>query len=366
MKYPMLQQKLWIKVLLTLFLGIIALFTFSCQKETFENEMLPDASFMNTSLQPSSKAILYYGAEAIRNNSKEPLVVTRNLENKNFKYFEKFFLKVQNGNGNSNKKVRLEIRIDGELVITSMDFTKGKNVILKELPELSPLSTMEVKLEGSKGKSVEILIECSLQEDVITDIDGNYYHTVKIGNRWWMAENLRTTLFNDGTPIELNLEEYHLDRPDGFWYCFYNNEESYKDVYGALYSSPFFSQFNEEHLCPIGWHISNHTDFWDAVHSVDPEVDTLVNKMNIGGAFKEVGSIHWQSPNAGASNTTGFMGLPGGWGLGGEVFYYIGHVGYWWVGHEDFFSLYYTSTELDYVDYWDHAGRFSIRCVKNY
>ncbi len=87
----------------------------------------------------------------------------------------------------------------------------------------------------------------------VTDVDLNTYHTVKIGNQWWMAENLATTRFNDGTEIpnvSSNLDWYELSTEAYCWYE--NDEEAYKDPYGALYN---YHTVENDKLCPEGWHV---------------------------------------------------------------------------------------------------------------
>jgi hypothetical protein len=99
--------------------------------------------------------------------------------------------------------------------------------------------------------------------DKIKDIDGNEYGIVTIGNQIWMAENLRTTKFNDGTPIPLvtNHEAwYKLNSPG---YCWYDNDEKkYRDVYGALYN---WYAVNTGKLCPKGWHVPSDAEWTELI-----------------------------------------------------------------------------------------------------
>jgi uncharacterized protein (TIGR02145 family) len=137
----------------------------------------------------------------------------------------------------------------------------------------------------------------------MTDIDGNVYKTVTIGTQTWMAENLKVTKYNDGTPISSNFGEY----------CSYNNDESYVKIYGRLYNR---FAVKSGKLSPTGWHIPNN-DEWTTL---------LLNVGRNGGArLKESGQRHWiynmtYNLTADEPNKSGFTALPGGftdYGFGG-------------------------------------------------
>ena len=89
-------------------------------------------------------------------------------------------------------------------------------------------------------------------KNAVKDIDGNKYKTIKIGTQIWMAENLKTTHFNDGTSI-VQIDKYDdwkgLISPA---YCWYANDSTNKEVYGALYN---WYAVNTKKLCPKGWHV---------------------------------------------------------------------------------------------------------------
>lgn len=344
----------------------------SCQKEEFENGMVPMASFMNATLKPSVNAIIYYGAESFKIVSKnDPLVATRILTNPNYKYFEKFILKVKNGNGNSNKNLRLEILIDDVVIMTSADFTKGRNVILKELTGLTPESVLEIRLDGNKNRYITLLIECSLQEDVIADIDGNYYNTVKIGDQWWMAENLKVTKFNDGTSIpnvtdDSEWEALMLNHLPA--YCWYNNDPDYKDTYGGLYSRGAVE--SDKNVCPVGWHVPDGTDDCLVMFMyLNPEIEPWWMQHyidDIGNLLKEAGTLHWNCIENASTNETGFTALPGGKRcVCSPAFLRIGQTGTYWADKGySFFTFGCSSGSVEITEGGDDDG-FSVRCVKD-
>ena len=87
----------------------------------------------------------------------------------------------------------------------------------------------------------------------VTDVDGNIYNTVKIGNQVWMAENLKTTKFNDGTPIPQVIDSIAWSNLTTPGFCWYNNDEtSYKNIYGALYNE-YVTDIMDKDVCPTGW-----------------------------------------------------------------------------------------------------------------
>jgi len=199
----------------------------------------------------------------------------------------------------------------------------------------------------------------------VTDVDGNVYHTVTIGTQVWMVENLKTTKFNDGTSIPLVT--------DSTWgalgtsaYCWYNNDESQKIVYGALYN---WFTVNTGKLAPTGWHVAT-----------DAEWSTLVTFLGgdtiAGGKLKSTGTIEdftglWLAPNTGATNSSGFSAYPGGYRYSlTNGFGQINAHGYWWTS-----TVFGTSTAWgrdirnDYMDVYRNynlkTDGYSVRCVKN-
>ena len=148
----------------------------------------------------------------------------------------------------------------------------------------------------------------------VKDVDGNWYKTVKIGEQWWMAENLKTTKYNDRTPIPFVDDNSIWSETRTPAYCWYDNDETtYKDTYGALYK---WYTVNTGKLCPKGWHVPSD-DEWKILEMYLGMTQEQADAEGLrgtpaGGKLKEVGIIHWESPNKGATNETGFTALPGG------------------------------------------------------
>jgi uncharacterized protein (TIGR02145 family) len=136
----------------------------------------------------------------------------------------------------------------------------------------------------------------------INDIEGNVYHTVSIGTQVWLVENLKTTVFNDGTSIPNVTDNKGWTNLTSSAYCWYNNDIAGKNTYGALYN---WYTVNTGKLCISGWHVPTDAE-WTILTTF------LGGTNTAGGKLKETGTIHWISPNTSATNETGFTALPGG------------------------------------------------------
>jgi uncharacterized protein (TIGR02145 family) len=197
----------------------------------------------------------------------------------------------------------------------------------------------------------------------LTDIDGNVYNTVTIGNQIWMTANLKTTKYCDSTEIPhvtYNTDWISLSKPA---YCFYkNNETANKNEYGAFYN---WFAVNTGKLCPTGWHVPSEAE-WTIL------ADYLGGESDAGGKLKEMGTIHWISPNTGATDDFGFTARPGGYrtGLASGSFRAIGYIGWWWASTEsDLFWARSRTMAFDVSEIIKGQGLkrngYSVRCVKN-
>ena len=195
--------------------------------------------------------------------------------------------------------------------------------------------------------------------NIVTDIDGNIYHTITIGTQVWMVENLKTTKYYDGAgiPVVTDVSAWsNLTTPG---YCWYNNDLSYKNPYGALYN---WYAVNTGKLAPIGWHVPTDND-WTTLTTF------LGGESITGGKLKETGITHWQSPNSDATNETSFTALPGGVRNQYGNYFTIGSSGQWWSSSvssygnawDRFLSSDYNSLERGP---WANEMGFSVRCIE--
>jgi uncharacterized protein (TIGR02145 family) len=187
----------------------------------------------------------------------------------------------------------------------------------------------------------------------VADIENNVYRTITIGSMVWMAENLKTTKYNDDTAIPLvndNTSWIILTSPA---YCWYNNEITNKVTYGALYNS---FTINTGKLCPAGWHVPSHVELTN--------LESYLGENVAGGELKD--TTLWESPNTGGTNRTGFTALPGGFRTYDDgSFYNIGYNGYWWTSYETiYFFMSYNSSKLS-LDLAEKKAGLSVRCLRD-
>jgi uncharacterized protein (TIGR02145 family) len=212
----------------------------------------------------------------------------------------------------------------------------------------------------------------------ITDIDGNVYNTVNIGTQVWMAENLKTTRYNDNSIIPLVTDEVEWAALITPGYCWYNNDETTnRDLYGALYN---WHAINTQKLCPTGWHVPSNTE-WTYMENYlisngyNYDGTTTGNKIaksmaatNRWMAYSTAGTI---GNDQESNNRSGFTALPGGSRYFNGQFFNIGMLGAWWTstesypnGHWDrslYYAYDYLNNEID--NYWKIAC--SVRCIKD-
>jgi uncharacterized protein (TIGR02145 family) len=212
----------------------------------------------------------------------------------------------------------------------------------------------------------EIFFSTRGEEGTVTDIDGNTYSTIQIGTQVWLAENLKTTKYNDGTNIPNVMDNTAWAALVTPAYCWYNNDAAnYKDSFGALYNWYTLdrSRNGAKNICPAGWHVNSNAELTSMI-------TYLGGDLVAGGKLKEVGIAHWIVPNTGATNESGFSALPGGERDLDGTFSGIMASDTWW-----------TSTPNDSANFWywavsynggtigagyDPAQRgFSVRCLKD-
>jgi uncharacterized protein (TIGR02145 family) len=156
----------------------------------------------------------------------------------------------------------------------------------------------------------------------VTDFDGNVYDTVVIGGQTWMKENLKTTHYRNGVVIPHVPGNSSWAGITSGARCYYDNDSAtYDPVYGALYN--WWAVNNSNGICPAGWHVPTDAE-WTEVEVF------LGGSMIAGGKMKEAGTLHWLAPNTGATNSTGFTGLPGGMLNTNFVFSTLYENGLWW------------------------------------
>jgi uncharacterized protein (TIGR02145 family) len=211
-----------------------------------------------------------------------------------------------------------------------------------------------------------------LQAQTVKDIDGNVYKTVKIGTQVWMAENLKTTKYNDGTVIPNMTDNTTWAALTTGAYSDYNNTPANSATYGRLYN--WYTLDNNartkmtsnggKNVCPTGWHAPSDAE-WTTLTAY------LEGERVAGGKLKETGTIHWKSPNTGATNESGFTALPSGDRDGNGSYNLIGSFGYWWSSMEYYAAvayyrlIYYEDTKFQSYSFSKRGG-LSVRCLRDF
>jgi uncharacterized protein (TIGR02145 family) len=219
----------------------------------------------------------------------------------------------------------------------------------------------------------------------VTDIDGNVYQIVTIGDQTWMQENLRTTRYADGSTIPnvTGASTWGGLSSSAKAYCYYDNNSANANDYGALYtwaaamngaSSTTASPSGIQGVCPSGWHMPSDEE-WKELEmylgmSRSDADNTSFRGTTEGGKLKETGYSRWQSPNTGATNSSGFTAPGSGYRLDDGDFGYIHYVATFWTASQSSSSdaynrtLHYDGSQVYRNGFAKHRG-FSVRCVKN-
>jgi uncharacterized protein (TIGR02145 family) len=199
---------------------------------------------------------------------------------------------------------------------------------------------LNYRVVATNSDTSGIAIKMIASAGTVTDVDGNVYQTVKIGNQVWMAENLRVTRFNDGTAIPLDTSTVTWNNDTTPKYCFYNNTTSADSIkkYGALYN---WYAVNTGKLAPVGWHVPTDSE-WEVMqcylvingYNYDGTTDTTNNNIAKSLAAK----TDWYTyPTPGTigcdltkNNNSGFSALPGGYRYYDGYFNFQSNNGGWW------------------------------------
>jgi uncharacterized protein (TIGR02145 family) len=219
----------------------------------------------------------------------------------------------------------------------------------------------------------------------LTDIDGNVYPTVVIGEQIWMTKNLDVSRYADGSRIPFLPEDQWWDslRVYEKGFCHYMNIPRNKDIYGALYSWAAAVNGNDsidpelepiQGVCPDGWHLPSDGDWKELEMYLGMsagETDKESWRGSMGGKLKVTGIDFWLGPNEGATNETRFSALPAGDRFPkGEYFNLRYSTRYWTSTNYD--SIYAWARGLGYLVNSMYRGHqdaknfgFSVRCVKD-
>ena len=213
----------------------------------------------------------------------------------------------------------------------------------------------------SKSDGVGFSVRC-IKDNTVTDLDGNVYKSILIGSQTWMAENLKTTKYNNGTSIPLVTDTTSWSNLSTPAYCWYKNHEVNKDAFGALYN---WYAVNTGKLCPVAWHVPSDSE-WTIL------TNYLGGESVAGGKLKESDTSYWYDPNTGATNETGFSARAGGYRFSSPSAFFtqLGYLGCWWSTTEIDKNwaynllMYFNSKKVQRLFITEGTG-MSVRCVKD-
>lgn len=200
----------------------------------------------------------------------------------------------------------------------------------------------------------------------VVDVDGNSYNTVKIGTQCWMRSNLKVSKYRNGNTIPSGLSNSSWQNTLTGALAIYNNDPVNEGLYGKLYNH--YAVSDSRGLCPTGWHVPTESEW-----------ATLVNQLGgqtlAGGALKSTAMQPtpggWNTPNSGATNSSGFTALGGGARDRIGSFNGVTYAALYWSSSVSSASiawsctLDYSSTEVVRGSIYYRSSGFSVRCLKD-
>jgi uncharacterized protein (TIGR02145 family) len=207
---------------------------------------------------------------------------------------------------------------------------------------------------------VSMFINSFIQAQVVPQgfLVNNEVPTITIGTQVWMKYNLDLEVYQDGTNIERANLAFSRSVVLPSW-CYYNYDIANDIAYGKLYNG--YAVNDSRNICPVGFRIPTRADF----NTLNSFLGT-----NAGGKLKEAGLSHWASPNTGATNSSGFTGLPGGYMGDAGSPSNITLQGYFWTSTSNGstnYIRYLRSGDALFTESTAFvlAGGASVRCIKN-
>jgi uncharacterized protein (TIGR02145 family) len=231
---------------------------------------------------------------------------------------------------------------DSIKLVTEFPFLHGPWQTLSFSPGLNNLDTL-THCEG-----------ISIAFDTLSDVEGNVYNTVLIGDQWWMAENLKTHHYADGTLIP----GYYGNSYDS---CYpFSLDENNREIYGYQYN--FYTVANPSNVCPTGWHVPSQPEFLELINAVGGQTE----------AFNNLSSNMLRNyPISTVTNAYGFTIIPAGlFDIPGSNWTWLGYMPYFWTSNEvesntaTCYRFYPSSTNIYPLTKRKSCGQ-SIRCVKD-
>ena len=200
-----------------------------------------------------------------------------------------------------------------------------------------------VKVSNRNIYSSQVVIKT--YKDIVTDIDGNTYYTVEIGNKEWMASNLRTSRYNNGATMQYvaNYNQWvNSVNAQVPVYCYYADQSSNNAIYGKLYPRYVAT---DQNIAPVGWHVAT-VEEWETLFATNPMYDLWNTTLGF------MGNITRLSLSAGGKWDAGYGDLS--------------QKGYFWASEGTASKNSFVVTGSSNLATWHSNGKgLSIRCVKD-
>ena len=222
-------------------------------------------------------------------------------------------------------------------------------------------TAIKYSLLGMLLLSALVFHGCEKESKLPVDGDGNVYDTVRIGTQTWLAEDLKTTKYNNGVSIPLVTDNTQWASMSSAAFCWYGNNPAFKENYGALYN---WYAAKVSFLCPAGYHVPSKEE-WQTL------IDYLGGEEIAGDKLKAAGTQFWSSGNY-STNESRFTAMPGGNRSHNEgTFNDIRSRGSWWSTSSWSYDNYAYLLRMDYnyssakTAVWFKKAGFSVRCIKD-
>jgi uncharacterized protein (TIGR02145 family) len=235
---------------------------------------------------------------------------------------------------------------------------EGKGSFISYITGLDASTTYYIRAYATNTAYTAYGMEYSFKtyHSTVSDVDGNMYYAIQIGDQIWMARNLAVTHYRNGDAITNIVPDTAWTKAvTGAYSNPFNDDVTYL-TYGRYYN--FYAAKDSRIICPDGWHLPAEEE-WTQL------VTYLGGEAVAGGKMKEAGTNHWASPNEGATNESGFTAL----GAGRR--HYQGATefsssAYWWGNAAEPYSVVLINNSAEVIIFGgDRNDGNAVRCIKD-